>query len=242
VFSTCSRVLAAVAVITSLAASFSFAVVPGAAYAQATAESPEGTTEPVHRDDEHAGGSRGGYAWGHEGDQGATASGPAAHHFSRIYVSLGAGFSTRIIQYLELGQERFAPAYLQLRGGYFFEGDGNFQHGLMLGLAPAIAPDGTVAFGHDAFGQWVLSPNYMARLWLDGDLGNWLQLTGRVGVPFALGEYFSWGVDVGLGAILEFLTGFGIYVEADFSMFFAADIHPLFSLEGGLVIEYEVLP
>ncbi len=235
-FSTDCRVLAAFAVTTSLAASLSLSLAPGAAHAQATEE-----TATVRGDEEHASRSRGGYSWGEEGDQQAAAT-PLAHRFSRLYASLGAGFSTRIIQYLELGQERFAPPYLQLRLGYFFEGDGMFQHGVTLGVAPALAPDGTVMFGQDAFGQWTLCPSYMARLWLDGDLGNWLQLTGRVGVPLALGEFFSWGIDVGLGAIVEFLTGLGIYVEADFSMFFAADIHPLFSLEGGIVVEYEVLP
>ncbi len=234
-FSTDYRVLAAFAVATSLAASTSFAIVPGRALAQST----EGSTR---RDAEQAGGSRGGYSWGHEDDGSPAAAGPATRRFQRIFVSVGAGFSTRIIQYLELGQERFAPAYLQLRPGYWFDGEGTFQHGIMLGVAAAIAPDGTVAFGHDAFGQWVLAPSYAARVWLDGALGDWLQLTGRVGVPLALGQYFSWGIDVGLGAILEFLTGLGIYAEAVLSLFFATDIHPLFSLEGGVVVEYEVLP
>ena len=217
------------------AAFFWLASGPGAAHAQAT--EPE-----THGEDEHAAPSRGGYAWGHEGDAASGAATPTAHHFARINLSIGAGFSTRIIQYLELHQERFAPPYLQLRGGYFFDGDGPVQHGVLLGIAPALTPDGTVLFGQDAFGQWTLCPSYMARWWLDGDLGDWLQLTGRIGVPLALGQYFAWGIDVGLGAIVEFLNGLGLYVEADFSMFFANDIHPLFSLEGGIVVEYEVLP
>lgn len=237
-FSTDSRVLAAFAVTTSLAASLSFAIVPGAAHAQAT----DGATEEVRHDDEHAGGSRGGYAWGQEGDEQSGASGPAAHRFGRVFLSVGAGGTLRIIRYLELNQTFFAPPYLQLRGGYFFEGDGTVQHGVMLGVAPALDGDGLGRFGHDPFGQWTISPNYMARVWLDGDLGQWLQLTGRIGIPLALGEFFSWGFDVGVGAIVEFLTGLGIYVEADFSMFFGQDIHPLVSVEGGIVVEYEVLP
>jgi len=192
-------------------------------------------------DDEAAGHSRGGYAWGEE-HQEEQASGPAVHRYGRFFASLGAGGTVRIIQYETLNQQRFAPSYLQLRLGYFFEGDGMFQHGVVLGFGTPLSGDGTARDGVDPFGQLSLAPAYMLRIIPEGDLGDWFQPTLRVGIPFSLGEQFSWGWEVGVGSLLKIFEGFGVYGEFDVSMYFAQDVHPLFSFEIGLAIDYEVLP
>lgn len=193
------------------------------------------------QDDEAAGHSRGGYAWGEEHRE-ESGSGPAAHRYGRAWVSLGFGPTVRIIQYETLNQDRQAPAYMQLRGGYFFEGEGMFQHGAVLGVATNLMGDGGYPYGVDPLGQWTLTPAYMVRLIPDGDLGDWFQATGRVGIPLALGDFFSWGWEVGIGAMVRPLAGFAIYGEVDLSMYFATDIHPLISFEIGIAIDYEVLP
>jgi hypothetical protein len=199
------------------------------------------------QDEEQAGHSRGGYAWGEEHHE-EQASGPAVHRYGRAFVSLGAGGSIRIIQYEDLVQERFAPSYLQLRGGWFFEGDGMFQHGVVLGVGTPLSGDGTEAHGVSPFGQYSLAPSYMLRIIPDGDLGNWFQATGRIGIPLSVGEQFSWGWEAGIGMLVKPLEGFGIYGEIGISQYFANDLeqnllqHPLLSFEIGLAVDYEVLP
>lgn len=191
-------------------------------------------------DREEAGHSRGGYAWGEEHRDEASA--PAAHRFPRVFLSLGAGGSVRIIEYVSLGQERLAPSYLQLRGGYFFEGDGMFQHGVVLGVGTPLSGDGSASYGVSPFGQYSLAPAYMVRFIPDGDVGNYVNATGRIGIPFSVGEQFSWGWEAALGILVRPLAGLAFYGEIDVSMYFATDYHPLISFEIGAAIDYELLP
>ncbi len=190
-------------------------------------------------DAEQAGHSRGGYAWGEEHQE--EESGPSVHRYGRIFVSLGAGGSVRIIQYENLVQNRLAPSYLQLRGGYFFEGEGMFQHGVVLGLAAPLTGDGTDLYGVSPFGQLSLAPSYMVRF-IPDDLGRFINATGRIGIPLSLGEQFSWGWEAGLGLLVKPLAGLALYGEIDFSMYFATDYHPLLSFEIGVAVDFEVLP
>jgi hypothetical protein len=194
------------------------------------------------QDEEHAGHSRGGYAWGEEHQEEGASSGPGVHRYGRVFVSAGVGGSIRIILYENLVQDRFAPSYLQVRGGYFFEGDGMFQHGVVLGVGTPLTGDGTDLYGVSPFGQYSLAPAYMLRIIPDGDLGNWFQSTIRVGVPFSVGEQFSWGGEVGAGMLFKPLEGLALYGEIDLSTYFATDVHPLLSFEIGVAIDYEVLP
>jgi hypothetical protein len=192
------------------------------------------------RDEEAAGHSRGGYAWGEERRD--EAAGGSAHHYGRAFATLGAGGSVRIILYETLVQERLAPPYLQLRGGYFFESDGMVQHGLVLGVASTMLHDGPPNGGVGPFSQWALTPAYMVRLIPEGSVGDIFQATGRFGVPFALGDQFSWGLELGLGMLLKPWSGVGFYGEIDMSVYFAQDTHPLLSFELGLAFDMEVLP
>lgn len=204
-------------------------------------------------DEERAGSSRGGsYAWGESTDSGSGPSGPATHRYGRVFVSVGAGLTVRVLQYEALRQQRLAPPYLQLRGGFFFEGDGDFQHGVGLGISTNINGEGAAdrcftdtsgatqcdILGVDPFGAWTLTPQYLARIWFD----DWIQLVGRVGVSVTAAAAPNWGFEIGFGPLVKFLSGFGAYAELSFSSFFAAEFHPLFSGEVGLVIDYELLP
>ncbi len=199
------------------------------------------------QDDERAGTARGSYAWG-DGttDTPATPSGPPRHRYARVFGSLGAGLTIRILQYEGVGvlnQNRFAPPYLQLRGGYFFEGDGDLQHGVGLGVATPLNGEGFpdrdgIVYGVDPLAAWTFTPQYLLRVWFD----DWIQLLGRVGASVTAASAFNWGAEVGVGPIIKFLAGFGAYAEASFSIFFGNEYHPLVSLEAGLVIDYELLP
>ena len=198
------------------------------------------------QDDERAGAARGSYAWG-DGttDTPGTPSGPPRHRYGRVFGSVGAGMTIRILEYHVgvLDQTRFAPPYLQLRGGFFFEGDGDLQHGVGLGIATPMNGEGLpdrdgVIYGVDPFAAWTFTPQYLLRIWFD----DWIQLLGRVGASVTAAAAFNWGVEVGVGPVIKFLAGLGAYAEASFSTFFGTEYHPLVSLEAGIVIDYELLP
>lgn len=201
------------------------------------------------QDAEVAGQSRRGYAWGEAPSEDSHQdSGPARHRFADVYASLGAGASIRL--YYDdrlpseggLGQEFVAPAYLQLRGGFFFEGDGDLQHGVGLGLSTnlmADPQDSSIKEGFFAFGQWTVSPQYLLRVWLMDEF----QVLAHVGVPVAIGlDYTVLGAELGGAAVYKFLNGLGVYADLTFSTYFAEFAQPLLSLDAGLVFDYEVLP
>jgi opacity protein-like surface antigen len=205
------------------------------------------TLAHAQSDAERAGHSRGGYAWGQEHHEDSGPSGPVAHHYGRGFLSAGVGGTVRMLQYLDLSQDRLAPPYLQFRGGYFFESDGMLQHGVVLGVATPMTGDGASgASGLDGFTQWTLAPAYALRIIPEGDLGDWFQAYGRFGVPISLGPQFSWGLELAIGAQLKPWDGFGFYGEIDLSNYFAnsPDVaHPLISFEIGLVLDLpEILP
>lgn len=197
-------------------------------------------------DREVAGQARTGYAWGASGDHESGPSAPAAHRFARIFASLGAGISFRLYyddyppQNGGLGQDPIAPAYLQLRGAYFFEGDGDFQHGVGLGLATNLMADPPAyEVGFNALGQWTVAPTYSLRYWAADEV----QLLGSFGVPLALsGDYQVVGLELTLGGIFKIFNGAGLYANVVVSTYFASFVNPLISLDGGIVFDYELLP
>lgn len=210
-------------------------VASGSALAQST---------PDESGDEERVPGQGGYAWGGSGDQGGSqASGPATHRFAHVFGSLGAGGTLRLFYDPDtLHQDLAAPFYLQIRGGYFFEGDGDLQHGVGLGIAANITPDPTdlaYADGFFEFGQWTLAPSYLLRVWLSDEA----QIMGSFGVPIALsGTYQSIGLELGGGFVYKFLAGFGIYAHITISTYFASFVQPMLSGDAGFVLDYEVLP
>ncbi len=188
-------------------------------------------------------GASGGYAWGGGGEGPAASSAPIAHRSAFIDGTIGAGGSLRLYYDPDvLHQDLAAPVYLQLRGAYYFEGDGDLQHGVGLGIATNVTPDPTDLAYADGFfelGQWTLAPSYFLRVWL----GDALQVNAHVGIPLGLsGAYQTIGVELGGGAQYKFLSGFGVYLDVVFSTYFAAFVQPMLSADAGLIFDYEVLP
>lgn len=206
----------------------------------------QSSAEEEALDEERAGTSRGGsYAWGDSSTD--VPSGPAApveHRYARIYGTIGAGATLRILVYeVYGGTSLLAPVFLQLRGGFFFEGDGDIQHGIGLGISTNLMPDGTgdttgMINGLDTMTAWTFVPQYMLR----GYFGDVFQLIGRIGPGVTASTLPNLGFEVGATTLFRFLAGFGVYVDLSFSMYFADQIHPLLSLEGGLAFDYELLP
>lgn len=203
----------------------------------------------------------GSYAWEDGGavEAGASGGAPAEHRYARIFLSVGAGLTFRTLIYVdELNHDPggLAPWYLQLRGAYFFEGDGDLQHGIGLGISTNLTGDGLVGVvdeagcarvpgsaactpaGLDPLAAWTFVPGYHLRVWFM----DWVQLMARVGLGVTAADLPNLGFEVGVGAVAKFLAGMGIYLEASFSTYFATQAHPLISVEAGLVVDYELLP
>jgi hypothetical protein len=214
----------------------SLSTVPTSARAQRT---PDESLD----DEAVPGQGRGGYAWGQGGSDGSQPSGPETHRFSRVFGSLGAGASLRLFYDPDaLRQDLAGPVYLQLRVGYFFEGEGDLQHGLGLGISPNVTADPTdlsYADGFLEFGQWTLAPSYLLRAWLSDEV----QILASFGVPFGLsGTYQSLGLELAGGFVYKFLAGLGVYAHVTFSTYFASFVQPMLSADAGVVLDYEVLP
>ncbi len=161
---------------------------------------------------------------------------------ARILWSGGAGFTVRLIQDFDFGQDRFAPAFIDLLGGYVFEGSGTLRHGVTIGVSTNLTGDGTQQLGVDELGQWVLSPGYLLYVDLNDSVDG-LVLMGKVGVPLSVSEEFSIGGELSAGLAYLFLAGFGVYGEVGASLFFGGGaVHPMLSGELGVQFEYEVLP
>ncbi len=163
----------------------------------------------------------------------------------RIVATLGGGASIRLIDDPLLGQQRFAPSFLDLAGGVVFPGRG-LRHGALLQISTNISPDGNASTGYDPLQQWVLQPTYYAYLPVVDDL---ITLTGKVGLGFALSAAAtggpSYGFEIALGAQFQpIFAGLGLYAEASFSTWVgvSSSLFPIVSFEGGIVIDYEVLP
>ena len=70
-------------------------------------------------------------------------------------------------------------------------------------------------------------------------------LTGHVGLGIATGApSISLGTEVGAGLAYMLTAGLGLYVQATQNVWFGSEmtIHPTLSGEGGIVIDYEMLP
>ncbi|MBZ0115411.1 MAG: hypothetical protein K8H88_00345 [Sandaracinaceae bacterium] len=207
-----------------------------------------GARASAQDDPEEAGRARGGYAWG-EGPSGPSAVALGPEDPLRILAWAGAGLSVRLIKNLDFGQDsQLAPGYLQLGGAVFFPGR-DFRHGVGLGIAANLTADASV----QPMTQWVLAPTYHVLVPLRYMLGDtthdWLTLHGQLGVALGVSPAFAIGLTAGFGVIFKFLAGLGLYADLHFELYGGgADalgnpaVHPIVSLDGGLVFDYEVLP
>ncbi len=176
------------------------------------------------------------YAW--HADDAEAPSDP-----SRLLLSVGAGASLRIVKNLTLQQDQFAPAFVDVFGAFVFPGSG-WRHGVGLLLSTNITGDGGDPNGFDPLGQFFAGAEYVAYFRLSDDF----VVDGHVGPLFGTSGGGDGGPSVGLELALSasylLFAGLGIYVEGSASAFLGATntVHPLVSIEGGLFIDYEVLP
>lgn len=161
---------------------------------------------------------------------------------ARILVSAGGGSSVRIIQDLDFSQDRVGTGFIDVFGAYVLPGaEGSLRHGVGLGLSLNLTGDGpSHDLGIDGGNQLVLAPYYLAYLRFGMDI----VLGGKVGVPFALAPGLAPGVELALSFSYFLTAGFGLYVEPSASIWWgsAGTLHPIASIEGGVMIDYEVLP
>ena len=241
-----------------MTAIFAFGALLAALVTYAAPASAQETPGSAPVEEEEVGTSRGGYAWGEAPPEegGGGESGPVYRRYGTAFANLGFGGTIRMLVYASQCPTedtcRFAPPYLHLAGGYMFETDSILQHGVGLGVATNLSGEGSTTEGVDAGGQWVLTPRYYARVWLD----DWFQIRGSFGVPLAIsalttgfgesaGTAFNWGLELQADVIFKFLTGLGVYLGVNVATWFGSDefpVWPTLSIEGGLVFDYEVLP
>ena len=158
----------------------------------------------------------------------------------RVIGGLGGGASFRIVQNLDFAQDRFAPGFIEAFGAVVFPTAHAIRHGAGLGVGLNLTGDGSYDEGIDPITQLVLAPHYQLYWRLDEDF----VLTGKVGVPFALTPEPSVGLEVAPGAAFMITAGLGLYVELSLSTYLGAgtSFHPFGSAEGGIFVDYEVLP
>jgi hypothetical protein len=162
---------------------------------------------------------------------------------ARIRATLGAGATLRFIEDIDFGQSRFAPSFVELGGNYVFAGRGVYRHGVGLGVSLNLTGDGYAnsSLGVNSVAQVTFAPNYTAYFRLSDDF----VLTGHVGLGIATGApSISLGTEVGVGLAYMLTAGLGLYVQATQNVWFGSEmtIHPTLSGEGGIVIDYEMLP
>ena len=166
----------------------------------------------------------------------------------RVLASVGVGTSIRLVQNLELQQERFAPAYVEVRGGVVLPQRGRVGHELTLAATTNLSGDGTYTSGIDPFGQWTLTPAYAVRVGFpEGPVPDFV-LRGRLGVPLVLTPDVTWGLEVDASITYAFLAGLGAYFELGYATYFGAEdragdltVHPLLAFELGVSVDWEVL-
>ena len=202
--------------------------------------------------DEVAGDARGGYAWGSGGGSAA----PAGEDPLRIQAFAGVGIGFRPLRNLDqpFDQEFLAPAYLDVGGAVFLPG-GDLRHGAGLTLSAPIIDDPSGGVSTQAFTQWAFTPSYHLLLPLNRYLEDMqhdiIQLQGRVGVPLDVtsklgdsGVDFSVGLELGVAVHIKIFAGLGLYAEVQAGLYGGTNdtVHPLISVDGGLFMDYEVLP
>lgn len=167
-----------------------------------------------------------------------------------VLVSAGAGTSLRIVKNLDFQQDLVAPGFVDLMGGVLLPGSGTLRHGLVLGVAMNLSGDGssTPELGVDPAQQFVLAPGYMMMLRPSPVPDLLAFFKGSVG--FTLSPDFSPGLELSAGGAFMLFAGVGLYAELAGALYVGAatepegppSYHPIVSIDGGIFIDYEVLP
>jgi hypothetical protein len=124
--------------------------------------------------------------------------------------------------------------YVDFSAGAAFGPPDSLQHGAALHLSFAL----------HGIPQEVLSPSYVAIARFAP-----FRLHGRVGTPIVLEPDLNVGAEIAAGGAWFLTAGLGVGLELGASLFYGAATYdrsvtaiPIVSLQGGLALDYEVLP
>ena len=168
---------------------------------------------------------------------GSPARAPALPH---AVATWSAGIPLRLATHEQLDQSAFAPAYVDLLGGYVLAGHGRIRHGAGLGLSLNLSEDGGFTEPVRIYEQFVIMPSYLMLV----DLGPKLFGLGHAGIPINVHRGTSFGFEAAFALGYHLLSGWGAFAEAGVDTFVGtgATLDPLLSLEAGIFFDYEVLP
>lgn len=161
-----------------------------------------------------------------------------AHLFGALEIGRGLRLNNPYRLETVLGDDAeslsLTATYLDLSAGAAFGPPDALQHGASL----------HVSFALHGIPQEVLTPSYVAMARLAP-----FRLHGRVGTPIVLEPDLNIGGEVAAGGAWFLTAGLGVGVELCASLFYGAATYdrsataiPIVSFQGGLAIDYEVLP
>jgi hypothetical protein len=169
----------------------------------------------------------------------AGGSGTYQHYFTGLALGRGVRFNNPYRLATPLGDSyeslSLSATTVSLTVGATFGTPGELEHGASLALDYAL----------DGIRQEVLTPSYVSTYAL---VPRW-RVYGRAGTPLVLEPDLNVGLELGAGAVYQFLAGLGASVELIGSAFYgaatverSATFVPLVSLQLGVRADYEVLP
>lgn len=158
----------------------------------------------------------------------------------RYVAAWSVGLPLRLTLSDTLGQDRVAPVFTDVLGGYVFPSATPFAHGAGLGFSLNLTKDGGFTEPVSVSQQVVIMPSYL----LYWSVAPELFALGHAGFPIGFNAGTTAGVELGAALGYRLLAGAGAYAEAGLDVFGGANstLHAMFSLELGLFLDYEVLP
>jgi hypothetical protein len=157
----------------------------------------------------------------------------------RVMGLVSTGAPLRVTRRASLGQETFAPVFVDLSAVVFFPGRGALRHGPLLGYSTNLTIDGGFYAPVSSLAQHVLSVGYLGRYALNDD---WHALA-HVALPFDVSGSGSVGAELSAGLAYRVLSGFGAFTALSGNLFGEeGGVGVLAAFELGVFLDYEVLP
>jgi hypothetical protein len=174
-----------------------------------------------------------------EGDEGAVidTSAPPVPHYMATW---SAGVPLRLSKDAKFDQGTLAPAYTDMLAGYVFAGHGAIRHGAALGLSLNLSEDGGFTEPVAMYAQFVVMPTYLMMI----DLAPELFCIAHAGVPINLHAGTTLGLEGAFAFGYRLFAGFGAFAEASVDTFAGtgSTFHTMLGIEGGIFLDFEVLP
>jgi hypothetical protein len=165
-----------------------------------------------------------------------TSAPPLPHYLA----TWSAGVPLRLSKDEKFDQGTLAPVYTDLLAGYVFAGHGTIRHGAALGFSLNLTEDGGFTEPVRMYDQFVVMPAYVMMF----DLAPELFSFAHAGIPINLHAGTTVGLELAFAIGYRLLSGFGVFAETSLDTFVGAgsSYHPLLAIEGGVFIDFEVLP